>query len=326
MSGVDCRELPNIDVLISIIMPVFNAERTVRDAINSCRAQTYSNWELIIVDDASTDRSIGVIAEVEDSRIRIIASSENRGPGAARNLALEVAQGEFICTLDADDLYHPARLQILLEEARAHGTVPDVVVVDRFLRWESLDVRPDRFGYGELPERLGEAPEGLDPLEWFSPVSPFFHRSAVVHSSVKYPTTRGGEDTAFLVRLLGHNRLRLVRVPTVTYAWRRSPGSLTAKSVEHAGDAELSLEMLVPEFAELPDVARVIHDKLVHARAERRTAEFLEAVRSGHLIESGRRLLRCPRLAVILLWRIPLWIRERSAVLRRRWIQRRTSR
>jgi succinoglycan biosynthesis protein ExoO len=325
MSAVDCKGLPADETLVSIIMPVFNAEQSVGDAIQSCLAQTHANWELIVVDDASTDGSVGVVRGFDDSRIRLFVSSENRGPGAARNLALEVSRGEFICTLDADDLFHPARLEILLMEAKAHGSASDVVIVDRLLRWETFDVQPASFGKKEPPERLGEGPERLNPPQWFSPGLPFFHRSALVHSAVRYPTTRGGEDTAFLVRLVGHNGLQLVRVPTVTYAWRRSPGSLTTRSFEHARHAEWTLDILAHEFAELPEVAGVIHDKLVHARAERRIAEFLETCRSGHLIESGRQLLRCPGLSVMLLWRIPLWIRERSAVLIRRWIQHRMS-
>ena len=78
---------------ISVIMPVFNEERYIRKAIESVLEQSLSDFELIVVDDGSTDDTLKIIESFDDERIRVITQS-NRGPGASRNTALEIAKGE----------------------------------------------------------------------------------------------------------------------------------------------------------------------------------------------------------------------------------------
>jgi teichuronic acid biosynthesis glycosyltransferase TuaG len=100
--------------LVSVIMPIFNAEKYVEDAINSVRHQTYLDWELLIVNDCSTDRS-GIIAQKiasVDSRIIYLVNEINLGSGFSRNLAIEKAKGTFIAFLDSDDIWHPEKLKI----------------------------------------------------------------------------------------------------------------------------------------------------------------------------------------------------------------------
>lgn len=88
--------------LVSIIMPCYNAERFLADAIQSVLSQSYQNWELIIVDDGSTDGSRDTMLSFTDERIRVL-SQENAGVSSARNLALSNMRGDFFCFLDADD-------------------------------------------------------------------------------------------------------------------------------------------------------------------------------------------------------------------------------
>lgn len=94
--------------LISCIVPVYNGELYLREAIDSILAQTYRPLEIIVVDDGSTDATPDVVAGYGD-RLRYIRQP-NAGPGAARNHGLNLAQGEFIAFLDADDLWHPDKL------------------------------------------------------------------------------------------------------------------------------------------------------------------------------------------------------------------------
>jgi len=107
--------------LVSIIMPLYNKRAYVRRAIDSVRNQTHENWELIIVDDGSTDGSPAVVPS-DDSRIRLFRQT-NAGPSAARNNGISKARGEFVSFLDADDYYYPHKLekevQYLHEEKRA---------------------------------------------------------------------------------------------------------------------------------------------------------------------------------------------------------------
>ena len=90
--------------LISVIMPVYNAERFVADAIRSVVNQTHEEWELLIVNDGSSDRSEHIIQSFQDNRIHYFFQ-QNRGVSAARNVALRHAKGDFFCFLDADDVY-----------------------------------------------------------------------------------------------------------------------------------------------------------------------------------------------------------------------------
>ncbi len=113
---------PGGSPLISIIMPVYNAERFVAEAIESVLAQTLTDWELIIVDDGSTDATPGVLKRYADPRILMIRQ-ENKGEGSARNTGLDVARGSYIGFLDADDMYLPDALASLSDYLSAHASV-----------------------------------------------------------------------------------------------------------------------------------------------------------------------------------------------------------
>lgn len=92
--------------LVSIIMPAYNAEKYIAEAIASVLTQSYTNWELLIVNDGSTDGTRAVIDLFKDPRIRVFDQA-NRGIGGARNTALDNARGEFVCGIDADDMLPP---------------------------------------------------------------------------------------------------------------------------------------------------------------------------------------------------------------------------
>ena len=97
--------------LVSIIVPIHNAEKFIEDTILSVKSQTDKNWELILVDDASTDKSRELIQSYCDEQIRLITSDKSRGAANTRNTGLQNAQGRFITFLDADDLWDPDKLQ-----------------------------------------------------------------------------------------------------------------------------------------------------------------------------------------------------------------------
>lgn len=97
--------------LVSIIMPSWNTERFIATSIHSVISQTYSNWELIIVDDCSTDNTDDVVASFSDSRIKYIKNEHNMGAALTRNRAMREAQGEWIAFLDSDDLWAPKKLE-----------------------------------------------------------------------------------------------------------------------------------------------------------------------------------------------------------------------
>lgn len=99
--------------LISIITPNFNCERFIAQTIESVIMQTYSNWEMIIVDDCSTDKSYEIALEYakKDERIKVIRNESNSGAAISRNNALNMAGGEYIAFLDSDDLWEENKLE-----------------------------------------------------------------------------------------------------------------------------------------------------------------------------------------------------------------------
>lgn len=98
---------------VSVITPVYNSERFLSDMIDSVCNQTYKDWELILVDDCSSDNSREIIKNYMqiDSRIKYYLLDENSGAAVARNYALEKADGRFIAYLDSDDLWKPDKLE-----------------------------------------------------------------------------------------------------------------------------------------------------------------------------------------------------------------------
>jgi len=97
--------------LISIIVPVYNAEKFIMATIESVQAQTERNWELLLVDDCSKDSSRELIESVGDPRVKLIRQETNQGAYAARNRGLSEAEGRYIAFVDADDLWEPVKLE-----------------------------------------------------------------------------------------------------------------------------------------------------------------------------------------------------------------------
>ena len=112
---------------VSVIMPAYNVEPYVRGAIRSALAQTYTNFEVIVVDDGSRDGTADAVREAskEDSRVRLV-QQPNRGLAGARNTALRAARGEYFALLDSDDLWEP---QFLAEQMAVLEARPDVDIV-----------------------------------------------------------------------------------------------------------------------------------------------------------------------------------------------------
>lgn len=106
--------------LVSIITPSYNTAQYIGSTIQSVLAQTYNNWELIIVDDCSTDNTDSVVAGFTDSRIRYLKNETNSGAAISRNYALREARGRWIAFLDSDDLWEPEKLEKQLKFMKDH--------------------------------------------------------------------------------------------------------------------------------------------------------------------------------------------------------------
>ncbi|MGW8481866.1 glycosyltransferase family 2 protein [Microbacterium sp. NPDC055903] len=211
---------------VSIIVPVFNAGEALRTAFRHFDALTYRDFEVIVVDDGSTDSTTrAVIREREraDPRMTVIELDANVGPGVARNSGLAAARGQYVWFLDWDDEWRPEILSILVEAAERHGA--DIVMCRGRWRRDGTDhavtdgsARRERVNNAEAFERVltGE----LKGYLW----TKLFRRS-IVPPDV-FPGIRTSEDLCGLVRILPH-ATSVVLLPDVLYFHVVREGSLT---------------------------------------------------------------------------------------------------
>ena len=136
--------------IISIITPSHNSAPFISETIQSVLGQTFSDWEMIIVDDCSTDNSVEVIQSFveQDSRIKLIQLSENSGAAVARNTAIKDAQGRFIAFLDSDDLWLPDKLEKQLGFMQANDYPFSYAAYDK------IDENGQVFGHIGVPDRV----------------------------------------------------------------------------------------------------------------------------------------------------------------------------
>ena len=97
--------------LISVVLPVYNSAATIRDTVESVLQQTFGDFELLVIDDGSTDDTLRIVGDASDDRFRVF-SFENSGPAAARNKGITRASGEFVAFIDSDDLWVPEKLEL----------------------------------------------------------------------------------------------------------------------------------------------------------------------------------------------------------------------
>jgi teichuronic acid biosynthesis glycosyltransferase TuaG len=216
--------------MVSIVIPVYNAEKYIAATIKSVLAQTYSDWELILVDDGSTDGSVACIAEVllvvpdkVRERIYVIRKEENEGAAAARNTGRSAAKGRYLAFLDGDDLWLPDKLEKQLAFMERTGAAFS------FTGYEFGD--ENAVGSGKVVH----VPPILDYRKALSRTiiftSTVFFDTAVIDKELLEMPKVKSEDTATWWRILrsGHNACGL---DEVTVIYRRPPRSLSADKLE----------------------------------------------------------------------------------------------
>lgn len=137
---------------VSVIIPIYNVEKYLCRALDSLIAQTYPNWEAIMVNDGSTD-NCEVIAKQyckKDKRF-ILVNQENHGQGVARNYALTLINGDYVMYLDPDDMYHPQAMEICVNASLRDGS--DMVTYTYNHTYRTLNIWLHKFGLGEIKPR-----------------------------------------------------------------------------------------------------------------------------------------------------------------------------
>jgi len=117
--------------LVTVLMPVYNAERFLSEAMDSIVGQTLTDFEFLIIDDGSTDRSYEIIRSYKDDRIRLVQNETNLGITASLNKGIQLARAALIARMDADDISYPDRLQKQYDYLTSH---PDCALLSTFAR------------------------------------------------------------------------------------------------------------------------------------------------------------------------------------------------
>lgn len=150
MNGYLTSKIRDGSVKISIIIPMYNSSAFLKDAVDSVLAQSVENWELILVDDSSTDSSyeLACCYAENDERIKCVRLMKNSGAAVARNVAIKKAAGRFIAFLDADDIWLPNKLEKQL------GFMIENKIPFSFSGYEKVDEFGNVFGYVGVPEKV----------------------------------------------------------------------------------------------------------------------------------------------------------------------------
>jgi glycosyltransferase involved in cell wall biosynthesis len=157
---VTLRGLASRDPIVSVIVPTYNRQGLLQQAIDSVVGQTFRDWELIVVDDGSTDGTRDYLMSLRDPRIRTVLLDQGGNPTRARAAGLRMARGTWVAFLDSDDLWTPSKLAVQLEELGAHPVCQWAYTAYRFIDTSGRPLMPRaqstlRFSSGWiLPELL----------------------------------------------------------------------------------------------------------------------------------------------------------------------------
>ena len=211
---------------VSVIMPVFNCEEYVQNAIESVISQSFTDFEFIIVDDASSDKSAEIILSFQDPRINFVRLEKNIGPGPARNIGIDLAKGEWGAFIDADDAWDKKRLEKLIHLGKMN---PRSFVADDLLMClsgKSNDFLP----YTTFFKKIGlkrffrESDVSLiTPLNFIryalGLIHPLVPMNIIKKSNIRFADLRRNQDMEFFMQLFKH-KLQLFVLNEPLYIYR----------------------------------------------------------------------------------------------------------
>jgi len=197
--------------MISVIIPLYNKENYIKRAINSVLNQTYQNFEIIIVNDGSTDRSLEKVKEIKDSRIKII-NQKNQGVSAARNRGIKEAKFNYIAFLDADDEWERDYLKTIVylikkyPECKVFATNYKMVDSKGNIKYPRINGLSKDFEEGIIDcEKYFEIASKSDPILWTSAICV---EKKAINEIGGFPLgVRGGEDLITWAKLMVKNKL-----------------------------------------------------------------------------------------------------------------------
>lgn len=282
--------------IVSIIMPAYNTADTIGAAIESVLAQTFSSFELIICDDASSDTTSRIVKGYGDQRIRLFCNVKNLGAGRSRDRAISLASGQWIALLDADDAWISERLEILMAIAVEH---PSAIVFDELVLCHDTagglkPWRPTRSNHAF--GRVITSPEPIGFSEFIGAkrtvMQPVIPLSLVRRHNVRHSGKQFSEDLEFFLTLIAHGA-ELWYVPKAMYLYRVNPIGMSSVS----GRDEMLLETLSDALEKFSDDSKkldAIRNKISSVQRAQEYNAFLSRLRQGHFWSALKRSIRHP--------------------------------
>lgn len=215
--------------LVSIITPSYNSKKFISQTIESVQAQTYQNWEMIIVDDNSSDDSINIIESYisTDKRIKLIKLKKNSGAAVARNKAIQIALGQYIAFLDSDDLWLPEKLEqqiTFMKKNKIDFSFTAYELINENGKPLNISVDSKQVGSFSYHDMLRKkATLGCSTV--------ILWRSAF--SDLNMPLLRTGQDYALWLKLLKSGKKAFI-VSTILTKYRITPNSISRNKVKKA--------------------------------------------------------------------------------------------
>lgn len=207
---------------VSVIVPAYNAEATILETLRSIQDQTFTDFELIVINDGSTDGTLALLEQVQDDRLRVF-SYPNGGLPVARNRGIQRATGEFISFIDADDLWTVDKLERQLQALQQH---PEAGVA---YSWTAFIDEHSRFLYAREPLAFsGNVYPQVLVDNFISNGSNILLRRQLVEAIGDFdPTLKSGEDWDFYIRLAAKTQFAVV--PQYQILYRKSSSSMSSK-------------------------------------------------------------------------------------------------
>ena len=311
---------------VTVIVAAYNAEDLISETLQSALAQDDVEVEVLVVDDGSTDRTADFVEDLARSepRLRLIRAEKNGGVGAARNLALDQAKGDWIAVLDADDKFQSDRLTSLLAVARNWGAD---MVADNIWLVDSSSGRPfDMMLHKKhIPapqvisaEAFVQNNQPINIKRKYGLLKPIIRRDFIDRYAIRYDSeTPYGEDFLFYVECLIRGA-KFVLVPEAYYFYELSRTQMTR--TRSIGQAESFLEhcdtlLHRHDVRSAPALVRALNDRASQLRSDLVYLRFIKALKQGHLVEAFGVILSRPEKAMFIALHI-----NRTAILRcRQW-------
>jgi glycosyltransferase involved in cell wall biosynthesis len=212
-----------MSLTISVVVPAYNVERTILETIESVQQQTFSDFEIIVIDDGSTDQTSEIVKSLEDERIKIF-SYPNGGLPVARNRGISHATGKFIAFIDADDLWTSDKLELQLAALQQH---PEAGVAYSWTSDFVDEQKENLYSYEPMFFEGNVLPNLLVKNFLVSGSNPLIRREAIESVGEFDPMLKSCEDWDFYLRLAA--KWNFVVVPKWQILYRRSSTSMSSK-------------------------------------------------------------------------------------------------